>query len=96
MVSNRVYRPEDEEKTIDARLHSLQEMLPLQFPVALDIETTNLCNLDCFFCPRKEAHKGEGLMEYELFTRIVDECAKLVPFVRLVFIKMENPSHILA
>ena len=91
MVSNRVYRPEDEEKTIDARLHSLQEMLPLQFPVALDLETTNLCNLDCFFCPRKEAHKGEGLMEYELFTRIVDECAKLGPIRKIGLHKDGEP-----
>jgi sulfatase maturation enzyme AslB (radical SAM superfamily) len=71
-----VITPEQMEAWTSARLRSLQEALPLEFPFALDIESTNACNLDCFFCPRKEAEKGIGMMDFGLFTRLVDECAE--------------------
>ena len=64
---------------LEARRASLATALPLDFPFTLLIESTNLCNLDCFFCPRKEAEKGIGVMDFELFTRIIDECAERGP-----------------
>ena len=86
-----VYVPEDEGARITDRLRSLQQQLPLGFPLALDIESTNLCNLDCFFCPRKEAAKGEGLMDFALFTRIVDECATRGPLRKIGLHKDGEP-----
>ena len=86
-----VITPEDVRSQAQQRLRSLQQKLPLDFPLALDIESTNLCNLECFFCPRKEAAKGEGLMEMDLFTRIVDECAERGPLSKIGLHKDGEP-----
>ena len=46
-------------------------------PDIVQIESTNLCNAKCVFCPRDEMHRRQGVMEMGLFTKIVDECAAL-------------------
>lgn len=45
----------------------------LEYPRAINIETTNYCNEKCWFCPRAEATRGFGLVSIELVKRIVDE-----------------------
>ena len=91
MSTTSLHLPENESPTIGKRLLSSQAKLPLEFPLALDIESTNLCNLDCFFCPRKEVAKGEGLMDFDLFTRVVDECAALGPVRKIGLHKDGEP-----
>ena len=45
-------------------------------PVCLYLETTNRCNLLCTTCPRAfEALEPPADMDWELFTRIVDQAA---------------------
>lgn len=47
------------------------------FPLHLDIEASNRCNLDCTFCDRR-SHFGrerEGNMDLALYRRIIDEGA---------------------
>ena len=83
--------PEHLENWTDFRLKSLQASLPLDFPFAIDIESTNACNLDCFFCPRKEAEKGIGMMDYTLFRRLVDECAERGPIRKIGLHKDGEP-----
>src|SRR4029434_5728434 len=34
-------------------------------------------NAKCVFCPRDEMHRRQGVMDMDLFTKIVDECAAL-------------------
>src|SRR5688572_15359162 len=46
-------------------------------PEIVQIESTNLCNAKCVFCPRDEMHRPQGVMTFELFRKIVDECAEL-------------------
>lgn len=46
-------------------------------PEIVQIESTNICNAKCVFCPRDEMHRRQGIMSFELFARIVDECAEL-------------------
>src|SRR5262245_36293230 len=46
-------------------------------PEIVQIESTNICNAKCVFCPRDEMHRRQGVMSFELFTKIVDECAEL-------------------
>src|ERR671910_929261 len=46
-------------------------------PEIVQIESTNICNAKCVFCPRDEMHRKQGIMSFELFTKIVDECAAL-------------------
>ncbi len=46
-------------------------------PEIVQIESTNICNAKCVFCPRDEMHRKQGIMSFELFTKIMDECAEL-------------------
>ena len=46
-------------------------------PEIVQIESTNICNAKCVFCPRDDMHRRQGIMSFDLFTRIVDECAEL-------------------
>jgi MoaA/NifB/PqqE/SkfB family radical SAM enzyme len=46
-------------------------------PEIVQIESTNICNAKCVFCPRDDMHRKQGIMSFELFTKIVDECAAL-------------------
>lgn len=46
------------------------------FPVSINIEPTNKCNLNCSMCPRSESKKPIGLMDMELFRNIADEITK--------------------
>lgn len=49
------------------------------FPIHLDIETTNTCNLRCPFCARTFKNRGsykKGFMHFSLFKRIIDEGAE--------------------
>ena len=46
-------------------------------PDIAQIESTNICNAKCVFCPRDEMHRDEGIMDMALFKKIADECAAL-------------------
>jgi len=47
------------------------------WPDIVQIESTNICNAKCVFCPRDEMHRRQGVMDIDLFKKIVDECAEL-------------------
>jgi MoaA/NifB/PqqE/SkfB family radical SAM enzyme len=46
-------------------------------PEIVQIESTNICNAKCVFCPRDEMHRRQGVMSLDLYRKIVDECAEL-------------------
>ena len=46
-----------------------------RLPDIVQIESTNICNAKCVFCPRDEMHRDEGIMDMALFRKIADECA---------------------
>src|SRR6476646_4555044 len=46
-------------------------------PEIVQIESTNICNAKCVFCPRDDMHRRQGVMTRDLFKKIVDECAEL-------------------
>lgn len=48
-----------------------------RLPDIVQIESTNLCNAKCVFCPRDEMHRRQGVMAMDLYKKIVDECAAL-------------------
>ena len=52
----------------------LKSVLPLDFPLSLNIELTNACNLRCAMCPREKSSRKVGYMDFELFKKIIDEC----------------------
>jgi MoaA/NifB/PqqE/SkfB family radical SAM enzyme len=46
-------------------------------PEIVQIESTNICNAKCVFCPRDEMHRRQGIMSLDLYRKIIDECAEL-------------------
>ena len=57
---------------------------PGAFPLHLDIETTNYCNLRCIMCPRTKfmaqsdwrwSPKGLGRMDWDTYTSLIDQAA---------------------
>ncbi|HEX5070588.1 MAG TPA: radical SAM/SPASM domain-containing protein [Vicinamibacterales bacterium] len=48
-----------------------------RWPDIVQIESTNLCNAKCVFCPRDDMHRRQGVMDFELYRKVVDECAAL-------------------
>ena len=57
-----------------------------RLPEIVQIESTNMCNAKCVFCPRDEMHRRQGVMTVDLFRKIVDECADL----GITHIRMHN------
>lgn len=46
------------------------------FPMSINLETTNHCNLRCIMCPRHLTDRGFGLMDDGLYQRLIDEIAE--------------------
>lgn len=46
-------------------------------PDIVQIESTNVCNAKCVFCPRDEMERKQGIMPMDLFRKVADECAAL-------------------
>lgn len=49
-----------------------------RFPIHIDFETTNFCNLKCTMCPHGTdgAVQNKGVMDFELFKKVIDEGAR--------------------
>lgn len=43
-------------------------------PFRVMIENTNLCNANCTFCPHKKMKRRVGVMDMDLFKKIVNQC----------------------
>ena len=48
----------------------------LPFPLIVDLEVTNHCNLECIFCQRRTSSAPQGRMAFSHFRKVVDECAE--------------------
>ena len=46
-----------------------------KFPLIVRIETTNLCNANCTFCPRESIGREKGFMDQGLYEKIITDCA---------------------
>ena len=46
-------------------------------PEIVQIESTNICNAKCTFCPRDDMGRRQGVMDGALFRKVADECARL-------------------
>jgi len=64
-------------KTVRAVLLKAGRERTARWPDIVQIESTNLCNAKCVFCPRDEMHRRQGVMDMDLFRKIVDECVTL-------------------
>jgi radical SAM protein with 4Fe4S-binding SPASM domain len=52
------------------------EWLYKDFPPTVRVETTNLCNARCVTCPREEMTRELGIMDMDLYEKIIHECAE--------------------
>ncbi len=57
------------------------------FPMSINLETTNHCNLRCIMCPRHLTDRGFGLMDDGLYQKLIDEIAEKGPVLTLTLIK---------
>jgi|TARA_B100000586_G_scaffold20064_1_gene13283 radical SAM protein with 4Fe4S-binding SPASM domain len=45
----------------------------LDFPESFSIETVNICNAKCWFCPQPDHKRKKGYMHFDIFKKIIDE-----------------------
>lgn len=61
-----------------------QKRILNKFPLHLDIESTNNCNLRCLMCGRNWMKEKIGYVSFELFKKIINEAAKYhLPSIKL-------------
>lgn len=57
----------------------LEEVIPLKTPLELQLAVASTCNYRCIYCPMsnqqllKQAKVKKGIMDYALFTKIIDD-----------------------
>lgn len=85
-------RLEDGEKSFDKDYFAYREKwreypkkrIVDEFPLHLDIESTNACNLKCPMCGRNFMKEKIGYIEWKLFKKIIDEAVKYhLPSIKL-------------
>jgi len=54
---------------------SYNTLVPVDFPLNVIIEPTNYCNMMCQMCLRNVMTRKQGIMQWEIFCKIIDECA---------------------
>ena len=62
------------------------------FPGRVTVELSDRCNLTCPMCPRS-FHKGEGLMEWDLYEKIVEEVSRHPGTAFVPFFRGESTMH---
>lgn len=62
----------------------------LIFPEALNIETTNRCNLKCIMCPRERMTRLQGKMDMGLYRKIVADCRGYAEYISLFDLFMDG------
>lgn len=55
-----------------------------EFPLIVDIEVTNDCNLDCLMCSRQIMTREVGYMNYALFSQLINEVYRVGSAIRLI------------
>lgn len=55
-----------------------------EFPLHIDLESTNACNLRCEYCSRNFMAEKLGYMEFDLFKKCIDEASQYnLPSIKL-------------
>ena len=62
----------------------------MQFPEAFSIETVNICNAKCWFCPQPDHERTKGYMEFEIFKKIIDEISQNIKSVKSIALFMDG------
>lgn len=48
----------------------------LQIPEMIYLETTSYCNANCYMCPHSRMKRPKGVMAWQLFTKIINDCRR--------------------
>ena len=64
-----------------------------EFPKRVEIELVSDCNLRCVYCPRHHVNDLTGYMDFELFTRIIDEVSSYPDRVITLHRRGESLMH---
>jgi radical SAM protein with 4Fe4S-binding SPASM domain len=62
-----------------------------EWPLNLNIEVTNHCNLRCIMCPRHLTNRGYGFIDEQLYGKIIDEVVREGGVETLTLIKDGEP-----
>lgn len=54
---------------------SYSSLVPVDFPLNVIIEPTNYCNMMCQMCLRNVMTRKQGVMKWETYRKIIEECA---------------------
>ena len=80
IVNNKIY-----DSLYDKKISKTIDKLNSSYPFGVDIGTTNLCNAECIMCPHSRLKKM-GVMDFKLYKKIIDNCAKLkIKYITLSF-----------
>lgn len=63
------------------------------FPPIVQVEPTNACNLRCIMCPRRKMQRAVGFMDFNVFRKIIDECAEQNVLSIKLFLMGEPTLH---
>lgn len=69
--------------TLDS--YNKRNVVSFGFPTRINIESTNICNLDCPMCPRGGMIRKTGTMSFSLFKKIIDDVKEYAELVALHF-----------
>lgn len=69
----------------------LKCVVPVRFPLILNIEPTNRCNLSCSMCPRSKSSRPLVDMDFNLFLELVEELKREGPILRIFLQKDGEP-----
>ena len=61
-----------------------------EFPEAISIETVNICNAKCWFCPQPEHTRTKGYMDMDLYKMIIDEISENRKRVKSIALFMDG------
>jgi len=77
----------------------LETVIPLETPFILYVDPSSACNLNCSFCPCGGAHKelwtpekqkSIGIMDMDLFKKIVDDCNGFMDKIKVLRLYKEG------
>ena len=62
----------------------------VSFPESFSIETVNICNATCWFCPQPDHTRTKGYMEFDLFKKLIDEISLHRQHVKSIALFMDG------
>ena len=62
----------------------------MKFPESFSIETVNICNAKCWFCPQPEHIRKKGYMKFDLFKKLIDEISIYRSSVKSIALFMDG------